>query len=415
MSKKMYQDEDESIEIDPFAKEQLILYPVEQRQMVKKNFRKLRIGIPKENSALEKRVALRPEAVEVLVRNGHEVAIETKAGIDSKFEDQEYSEAGAKIVYSAKEVFESEIVLKIEPPTLEELEMMKNGKTLISAIQMASLSPEYIKALQKKKITAVAYEFIEDKIGSFPIVRAMSEIAGSTVMLIAAEYLSSHKDGKGVILGGVTGVPPTKVVIIGAGTVGEYAARTALGLGAEIKIFDRQIYKLRRLKYAIGHECFTSTIDVVMLTEAISRADVVIGALRGEKGRSPVVVTDEMVSKMKPNSVIIDVCIDQGGCVETSEMTTLQDPVYKKYGIIHYCVPNIASRVARTSSTALSNIFAPYIIEIGECGGIDNMIYANKWFLKGVYAYKGNLTNEDIAKKFNLPHKDLGLLMVARF
>ncbi len=409
---KQYKEEE--IEIDPVAKKQLMLYPVEQMSPVQEKFQSLRIGVPKENSPNEKRVALRPEAVDLLSQRGHTVYIETKAGEESKFSDQDYSEVGAKIAYSSKEVFESDIVLKIEPPTEEELSLMKPGRTLISAIQMAKLRPEYVRAILKKKITTLAFEFIQDKVGGMPAVRTMSEIAGSTVMLIAAEFLSSHRDGKGIILGGVTGVPPTKVVIIGAGTVGEYAVRTGLGLGAEIKVFDRHIYKLRRLKYAIGHQVYTSSLDTLHLTEAIKQADVIIAAVRADKGRSPIIVTEEMVKQMKPNSVIIDVSIDQGGCVETSDITSLKNPTFTKHGVIHYCVPNIASRVARTSSTALSNIFAPYLLEIGECGGIDEMIFKNKWFMKGVYAYKGNLTNADIAKKFNLPHKDLDLLLAAR-
>lgn len=409
---KQYKEE---IEIEPIAKEQLLLYPQEQMSPVQKKKQTLRIGIPKENSTNERRVALLPEAVNILVRRGHEVIFETEAGKQARLEDHEYSEAGAIIAHNTKEVFECDIVLKVEPPTQAELEMMKNGKTLISTIQFATLGTEYLKTILKKKIIAVAYELIEDKVGTIPIMRAMSEIAGSTVMLIAAEYLSSPWGGKGIIVGGITGVPPTKVVILGAGTVAEYAARMAVGLGAEIKIFDTHIYKLRRLKYAIGHDCYTSTIDPVLLSEAISRADVVIGAVRAERGRSPIIITEEMVAKMRPNSVMIDVSIDQGGCIETSEITTLDNPVFKKYDIIHYCVPNIASRVARTSSTALSNIFAPFLMEIGECGGTDEMIFSNKWFMKGVYTFKGSLTNEYISNKFKIPYKDLSLLMAARW
>jgi alanine dehydrogenase len=407
--------EGEGIGIDPVTKEQLMLYPMEQLATLDKSFKRLTIGIPKETNINEKRVSLRPTAVQLLSRNGHTVVIETQAGTNAKFEDHQYSDAGAKISYHIKEVWESDIVLKIEPPTVQEIEMMKPNSTLISTIHMAYLHADFVKTLLKKRITAVSYEFIEDKEGSIPIVRAMSEIAGSTVMLIAAEYLSSDNDGKGIILGGVTGVPPTKVVIIGAGTVAEHATRTAKGLGAEVKVFAKYLYKLRRLKYAVGHDVFTSVLDEKQLKEAISRADVLIGAIRPEKERSPVIVTEEMVASMKPNSVIIDVSIDQGGCIETSEITTLQDPIFKKYDVIHYCVPNIASKVARTSSTVLSNIFTPYLLEIGDCGGIDEMIFINKWFMKGVYTYKGNLTNAVIAKKFNMPHKDLGLLMAARW
>jgi alanine dehydrogenase len=390
------------------------LYPQEALMEVKKSNKQLCIGIPKEMDAYENRIALTPDSTSVLVRNGHQVIIETGAGDASKFSDNEYSEAGASIVYSAKEAYQADIILKVDPPTPVEISYIKPGKTLMSALQMAKLMPEYITALNAKKITAVGFELIQDKVGGMPVVRAMSEIAGSTVMLIAAEYLNSVNNGRGIILGGITGVPPTKVVILGAGTVAEFAARTAIGLGAEIKIFDKHIYKLRRIKYAIDHQAYTSTIDnTYILGEAISRADVVIGAIRAEEGRSPNVVTEEMVSRMKPNSVIIDVSIDQGGCFETSEITTHKNPVFKKYDVIHYCVPNIASRVARTATTAFSHIFTPFLLQIGNSGGIDEMIFANKWFMKGVYAYKGSLTNEHIAKKFNMKYKDMSLLTAA--
>src|SRR5690554_461034 len=285
------------------------LQPQEALLRHKPKSQSLFIGIPKEIAMVENRVALTPEAVALLVNNGHQVWVENNAGKTSKFSDREYSEAGAKIVYSAKEVFEADIVLKVEPPTFEEIEYFKPGRTLISALQMGSKTEEYIHALNRKKLTAVAFELLEDKVGGMPVVRAMSEIAGSTVMLIAAEYLSSANDGKGVILGGVTGVPPTKVVILGAGTVAEYAARAALGLGAEIQIFDNHIYKLRRIKHALGQQVYTSSIDNVTLRHSLKNADVVIGAIRAEKGRSRCIVTEEMVAEMQEDSIIIDVSI----------------------------------------------------------------------------------------------------------
>ena len=399
-------------DLEILAKEHA-LYPQESLLMVKENNNRLLIGIPKEKEAMENRVALTPEAVALLVNNGHEIVVEAGAGESSKFSDQEYSEAGAKIEYSPQEVFSSDVVLKIEPPTLEELSYMKSGKTLISALQTGNLSTEFLHTVMRNKIIAIAYEFIEDKVGGMPVIRAMSEIAGSTVMLIAAEYLNSE-NGKGIILGGITGVPPTKVVILGAGTVAEYAARTAIGLGAEVKIFDNQVYKLRRLRHDLGVQVYTSTIDTITLRKELREADVVIGSLRSEEG-SPCVVTEEMVAEMKSNSVIIDVSIDQGGCFETSRMTDHKNPVFKKYDVIHYCVPNIPSRVARTATTALSNIFTPILLQIAKKGGVEDMIYTKEWFMKGVYAYKGNLTNHYIAKRFNMKYKDLQLLMAARF
>lgn len=390
------------------------LYPQEEMLRVKRGKKSFLIGLPQEISLQENRISLTPDAVALLVSRGHDVWVERKAGDGSKFNDKQYSEAGAKIVASPQEVYKADIILKIEPPTLEELEYFKPGQTLISALQLGHLDPEYIHGLLRKKVTALAYEFIEDKVGGMPIIRAMSEIAGSTVILIAAEYLSTANKGKGVILGGITGVPPTKVVIIGAGTVAEYAARAALSLGAEIQVFDNQIYKLRRIKHTLGHQFYTSTIDTVTLSESLKKADVVIGALRAEKGKARHVISEEMVSQMKPDSLIIDLSIDQGGCVATSEITSHDKPVFRKYGVIHYCVPNVASRVAHTATTALSNIFTPTILRAAEEGGVEEMIFSHKWFMKGVYTYKGGLTNESIARKFGLKHKSIELLMAAR-
>ncbi|MEQ8475403.1 alanine dehydrogenase [Fulvivirga sp.] len=391
------------------------LYPEEKLLKVKKGKHSFLIGLPNEISMQEKRITLTPDAVALLVNNGHEIWVETKAGEGSKFSDKQYSDAGAKIIYTSEEVYKADVILKIEPPSIEEIDLMKNGKILISAIQLGNQTPEYIRALNKKSITALAFEFIEDKVAGMPIIRAMSEIAGNTVMSIASEYLSCTNGGKGIILGGITGVPPTKVVIIGAGTVGEYAGRAAIGLGAEIQIFDNHIYKLRRIKQTLGHQVYTSTIDTLTLSESLKNADVVIGALRAEKGRNRHVVSEEMVAQMKQDSLIIDVSIDQGGCIETSELTTLKKPTFSKYGVIHYCVPNIASRVAHTATTALSNIFTPTILRAAEEGGVEDMIFAHSWFMKGVYTFKGSLTNEHIGRKFGMKHKDLGLLIAARF
>lgn len=390
------------------------MYPQEALLKIKNDHNKLFIGIPKEIALQEKRLSLTPDGVKLLTSNGHEIWIETKAGKESKFSDQEYSEAGAKIVYDSREVYKAEIILKVEPPTLEEIKHITPGKTLISAIQLGNQTPNFFRAIINKKLTALGYELIEDKAGGTPVVRAMSEIAGSNVMVIAAEYLSSIKDGKGIVLGGITGVPPSKVIILGAGTVAEYAARAALGLGVDIQIFDNHIYKLRRLRHALGQQVFTSTFNTVQLTESLKQADVLIGAIRAEKGRTKCIVTEEMVMQMKPGSVIVDVSIDQGGCIETSEMTTHSNPVYTKHGVIHYCVPNIASRVPRTATEAINNIFTPILLQAAEEGGMEETIFLHKRLMNGVYAYKGHLTNSDIARKFNMEYKDLGLFIAAR-
>ncbi|OFY88643.1 MAG: alanine dehydrogenase, partial [Bacteroidetes bacterium RIFCSPLOWO2_12_FULL_31_6] len=325
----------------------------------------------------------------------------------------DYSEAGAQIAYTAEEVYKSDIILKVAPPSMEEIELMQFRQTLISSIQITVQPEDFLKRLSAKKISAIAFDYIRDKIGIYPIVRAMSEIAGGTSILIAAEYLSNVNDGNGTMLGGTTGVSPTEVVILGAGTVGEYAARAALGLGAAVKVFDNSIYKLRRLQNNLGIRVFTSIIQPKVLKKALSNADVVVGAILATEGRTPCVVTEEMVSEMKTGAIIIDVSIDQGGCFETSHITNHEQPVFKKYGIVHYCVPNIASRVSRTASYALSNIFTPILLNVGEAGGIENMLRQDHGVRNGVYMYKGILTNKYLGNYFHLPYKDIDLLMAA--
>lgn len=393
---------------------QSVLYPQESLLAVRKDQNSLHIGLPREVSLQENRIALTPDAVAILVRNGHEVWVEKDAGKGANLSDHEYSEAGARIVQSPEEVYQANVILKVEPLVEEEFRFVKAGTTLISALNLPALEKSYFEKLNELKITGIGYELIEDKVGGKPIIRAMGEIAGSTVLLIAAEYLSTPNGGRGIILGGITGVPPTKIVILGAGTVAEYATRAALSLGADVKVFDKHIYRLQRLKYSIGQNLYTSIIDSETLAEAIGRADVVIGTMRADNGLSPMVVTREMVSKMKPGSVIIDVSIDQGGSFETSRMTTHKTPTFKYNDVIHYCVPNIPSRVAHTASTALSNVFLPFLLQTGMIGGIEEMIYANRWFMKGVYCHKGTLTNSHIARSFNMRYKDLTLLLAAR-
>lgn len=390
------------------------LSPKEELLMVKKGKAGSTIGLPREISLDENRISLTPEAVALITGRGHEVIIETKAGNGCKYSDHEYSEAGGQIVSSPREAYSADVILKIEPPTLQELENFRPNQIVISALQMGNLKADYIQKLQEKKVTALAYEFIEEKSGGMPIVRAMSEIAGSTVLSIASEYLSSSRHGKGVILGGITGVPPTKVVIIGAGTVAEFAARAAISLGAEIQVFDNHLYKLRRLKHTLGQQFYTSTIDTGLLSASLKTADVVIGALRAEKGKVRHVVSEDMVCAMKPDSLIIDLSIDQGGCIATSEITSHSNPVFRKHNVIHYCVPNVASRVARTATTALSNIFTPTILRAFSEGGVEQMIFSHRWFTKGVYIYKGNLTNEIIAHRLGISHKNIDLLLAVR-
>ncbi|OOQ61289.1 alanine dehydrogenase [Mucilaginibacter pedocola] len=392
---------------------QALMLPQESMLEVKSKKNKLYIGIPKEVSFQENRIPLTPLSVALLVNNGHDVYLESNAGQAANFSDTNYSEQGAQIVYDTKRVYEADIIIKVAPPTLEEIAMMKPGQLLISALQVATLKPECLQAMLAKKITAICFENIEDEGGTLTVVRAMSEIVGATSILIAAEYLSNIFGGKGLMLGGITGVPPTEIVILGAGTVGEYAARTAISLGAEVKVFDPSIYKLRRLQNNIGSRIFTSVVQPIVLEKAVTTCDVAIGAMRADDGRSPCLVSEATVAKMKPNSVIIDVSIDQGGCFETSEVTNHTHPVFRKYDVIHYCVPNIASRVARTATYALTNIFAPILLDIGEQGGLKNVIWKKTGIRNAVYIYQGHLTNKHMGERFNIPCKDLDLLVAA--
>jgi alanine dehydrogenase len=387
------------------------LMPKEEMLEVAKTNQQLFIGLPAECTLQENRVALVPEAVARLVHNGHEVVVETNAGKGAHYEDKDFSEAGARIVYSSEEVYKAEIIIKVDPPTLEEINWMKPGQCLISALQLSVQPENYLKQLLKKKVTAIAVDFIRDRDGGYPFVRSMSEIAGNTVILIAAEYLSNVNKGKGLMMGGVLGVPPTEVVILGAGTVGEYATRAALGLGSSVKVFDNSLQRLSRLQNNIGSRIYTSTVHPDVLANALRTADVVIGAIRSKKGRAPILVSEDMVSDMKFGSVIIDVCIDQGGCIETSEVTDHAHPTFIKYGVVHYCVPNIASRVAQTASMALSNIFSPMMLQMANSGGINNMMRFDEGFRNGIYTYNGAVTNEYLAKTFDLPFRDLNLIL----
>lgn len=369
------------------------------------------IGIPKENAFQEHRVPLVPGAIALLVSNGHKVFVETNAGVSSSFSDREYSDSGAKICYDVKEIYQADIILKVEPPTLKELDYFKHNQCLISALQLKTQTAAYFKKLMDKKVTAVAFDYIQDETGSFPIVRSMSEIAGTSSILIAAELLSTSAGGRGVLMGGIAGVSPTQVVIVGAGTVAEYAARSAMALGASVKVFDNSIARLRRIQNDLNLRVATSILQPKVLEKALKRADVVIGALRAESGRTPCVISDEMVQKMKSKSVIIDVSIDQGGCFETSEITSHEMPTFIKHDVIHYCVPNIASRSSKTASYSLSNILAPLLLKVGDGGGVQGMLLRSPNIRGGVYVYNGIITNKGIGTWFQLQYKEIRLLL----
>ena len=342
---------------------------LEETLDVKAPGEKLFIGIPKEVAFQENRIALTPEAVGVLVANGNHVIVEHKAGEGSNYTDQDYAEAGAKIVYDKAEVYKAPILVKSAPPVEEDLPFLQMNQTIISPIHLSALKKHYIEHMMAKRITALSFENFKDDSGTYPIVRSMSEITGSAVMLIAGQYLSSFNKGKGVLLGGISGIPPTKVVIVGAGIVGEFATRNALALGASVKVFDNNVSKLKQLQNNLGQRIWTSVLEPRILAKQLKTCEVAVGALSNESGRAPVVVSEEMVAAMRPGSIIIDVAIDRGGCFETSELTSHEQPTFIKHDVIHYCVPNIASGFARTASQAISNVLMPLILEVSDEGG----------------------------------------------
>lgn len=394
--------------LSPFTREQLL--PQEETLEVYNKKGDLFIGLPKETHFQEKRVCLTPDAVSALVANGHRVMMESGAGNGAHFSDKEYSEAGAEVTKDRDKVFSCPIILKVEPPSEEEIALINPQTLLISALQLKTRSKKYFEALATKRVTALAFEFIKDEDGAYPAVRSLSEIAGTASVLIASELLSNINGGNGLLFGNINGVPPIEVVILGAGTVGEFAARSAIGLGANIKVFDSNISKLRCLQVNLGKTIYTSTMQPKSLMKALKRCDVAIGAIRGSN-RAPVVVTEDMVNHMKAGSVIIDVSIDMGGCFETSEITTHDHPTFDYNGITHYCVPNIPARYSRTASVSISNIFTPYLLNISDNGGIEPALRYDRGLRNGLYFYHGILTSKSVAEWYGLNYSDANLLI----
>ncbi|MBO0329974.1 alanine dehydrogenase [[Muricauda] lutisoli] len=392
----------------PFSKQQLL--PQEETLEVVTQKGELFIGIPKENQYQEKRVCLTPDAVNAITANGHRVLLESGAGEGANFSDIDYTNAGAEITRDTKKVFSCPIILKVEPPTLSEIDLLNPQTIIISALQIKTQNKEYFEIMAKKRLTAIAFEYIRDDDGNYPAVRSLSEIAGISSILIASELMANTSKGNGLMFGNISGVPPVEVVIIGAGTVGEFAARSALGLGANVKVFDNSISKLRNLQTSLNQTLYTSTVQPKNLIKSLKRCDVAIGATRG-KDRSPVVVTSTMVENMKKGAVIIDVSIDMGGCFETSEVTTHRKPTFEKFGVIHYGVPNIPSRYPRTSSISISNIFTPYLLKIGEEGGLEHSLRFDKGLRNGLYMYHGILTNKSVGDWFGLSYNDINFLI----
>lgn len=393
---------------DPFRQTQTETLQVQPRQQ------ELFIGIPKEVTLNERRIALVPSGAFNLTSRGHRVIVETEAGSLSSYSDHDFSECGAEIAYSAQEVYEkANVIIKVAPPTLEEIDLMQPGTILISPLQLPIISAEYLYRLKNRRIIALAMEYLQNESGVFPIVRIMSEMAGISAIQTAAHLLSSSSGGPGILLGGISGVPSAKVVILGGGVVAEYATRTALGMGAEVRVFDDNIHKLMRLQNAVGRQLYTSALNPVYLKRELVTADVAIGAIHAEQGRTPVVVNEEMVRAMRAGSVIIDLSIDQGGCFATSQLTSLKSPTFTKHDVIHYCVPNMVAAVGRTASAAISNILAPLLIKAEGARSFEHYIFSQQGLRHGVYTYRGCLTNAYLGRRFEMRSTDIDLLLTS--
>lgn len=403
------------MDIKPLDTEQIGLKTLEKHLIRSKSKVSLKIGLPKEISNDERRVTLTPGGVSILKANGHEIFIEKGAGEDANFPDREYADAGAEIAYSAQDVFKkSDLILKIAPLVEEEFDLLENDQSLISALHMGSQSVEYLEKLIEKSITGIGYEFIRGEDKEFPIVRMMHEITGSMSVQIAAHYLESMSGGQGIMLGGISGVPPATVVILGAGITGEYAARTALGYGAQVFVMDTDLTALRRLENALDRRIITAVANHQYLNTALKFADIIIGAAMAEGERSPCWVTEDMVAGMKAGSVIVDTVIDQGGCVATSKPTTHSNPVYSQHDVIHHCVPNIPANVPRTATYALNNVLVPYILAIGDAGGVKECLWENVALRNGTYTYKKHITKKSLAKMFNKPFREIEMLIASQ-
>ena len=371
----------------------------------------MNIGILKEDTLRERRIALTPAGVQSLVSSGNQVYIQKDAGIASHFKNEQYEAVGGRIVYTSDEVYgRSEILLKVSPPTVDECELLTDGQTLFSFLHLIVGKSKKVELLLKKNICAIGYELIEDQNGDLPILQVMSEIAGQMATQVAARYLESSTNGRGIVMGGITGVPPATVLIIGAGTVGHAAARMAYGLGSEVIILDKDLRRIRSLANEFNYRIVTAIANEYNIKKVLQFADVVIGAVLIKSERAPHVITEEMVKLMKPGSILVDVSIDQGGCIETSRPTTLENPTYVLHDVIHYCVPNMPANVSRTATYGLTNALLPYLMEISQMG-LRKALEADQGLSRGVCTFGGRCTNESIARRFEMQSHEIQSLI----
>ncbi len=367
----------------------------------------MRIGIPREAHREEKRVALAPAGVDALVKSGHTVFIETNAGADSHFTDDEYKNVGANLVYTAEEVFQrAEMIVKVAPLTEQEADLLQDEQTIFSFLYLAVGKKNIIDKLLKKKVSAIAYELIE-KDDHLPILQSMSEIAGQLAIQVGERYLGSdYPNSRGILMGGIAGVAPAAVVILGAGVVGFHAARVAYAKGAHVIVLDKDLRRLKRINTDISHNISTVAANPYTIARGAKFADLLIGAIQMKAEKTPNLVTEAMVKTMKKGAVLVDVSIDQGGCIETSRPTSISDPVYVLHNVIHYCVPNMPALVSRTASYGLTNASLEYILEIAD-NGLSNALLGNAGLAKGVCTYNGFCSNENIAEIFDIEYRRL--------
>ncbi len=380
---------------------------------VNKTHSSITIGIPKENTRFEKRLALTPEAVALLVEEGHKVILESGAGLSINYSDTYYAESGASIVDSKAEVFEASLILKMSPPTLQEVRLMRPRSTVFSFLQQPMLSSTILEAMSAKRINALAYDLIYDDTETSPFATAISEIEGASAVTLAAELMSNANGGKGILMGGVPGVSPTEVVIIGADIAATIAARAALGLGAMVKMFDNDVNKLRLMEHNLGRSLFTSTLQPNVMRNTFRSADVLIGAMEYINKPHRDRISEDLIRELKQGAIVIDLRLSQGGCFETTMEACLPGAptLYQKHGVLHFCEMSISSRVARTSSIALSNIFSSLFMKMANSGGIIGLAQSDRGYSSGFYMFSGKMVNAYVANLFNLPVNDIGLFL----
>ncbi|MFQ6070353.1 MAG: alanine dehydrogenase [Candidatus Aminicenantales bacterium] len=367
----------------------------------------MNIGVINESCKIENRAGLTPSSVSVLTEKGHAVYVQAGAGLKAGYTNEEYSSQGARIVFTKEEVFgRSDIVVNISPLNEEECRMVKNDQVLFGFHHLAVSRKKNIEELLKKNVIIIGYEIVQEDDGELPFIESLSEVAGQMCLVISGHYLQTSQGGRGIVLGGVVSVPPATAVIIGSGVLARSAMKAMLGAGAHTIVLGRYMDRLRELEEITSGRVITLIASKYNLERMTRVADILIGAVLRPGERAPIMITREMVKSMKKGAVIIDLAIDQGGCIETSRLTTLEQPTFVEEGVVHYCVPNITSAVSRTSTKVLSNLVIPYLLEIGDMG-VEEALEKNKPLARGVYLYRGNFAKRKIAERFQMDYKEI--------